>query len=218
MELLAGFFRDGGMFIYLILGVSIIGMAIVVERVMHLVFRYSIDTKGLWEKVSKCIRERDFQKAHSFCVGSKAPVPRVFEAALSSYKEGERGVQHAVDEVSMEIMPEIEKRVPYLSLAANIATLLGLLGTIHGLIQAFSAVGNADPSQKAALLASGISIALYTTAFGLFVAIPLLVSYTILLSKAHRLIDEIDEYSVKLMNLLIHNPPTEYKSGSQTDE
>jgi len=108
-------------------------------------------------------------------------------------------------------VPAIDKRVSYLSTLANIATLLGLLGTIQGLIQAFAAVGVADPSQKAFLLANGISVALYTTAFGLIVAIPMLAGYTVLQAKAHRLIDEIDEFSVKLINLLNRR-----KSGIQT--
>ena len=100
------------------------------------------------------------------------------------------------------MIPDIDKRVSYLAMLANIATLLGLLGTIQGLIQAFQAVGSADPTQKASILAGGISIALYTTAFGLVVAIPILIAYSILQSKAHRLVDDIDEFSVKIINLL----------------
>ncbi|MEK7680340.1 MAG: MotA/TolQ/ExbB proton channel family protein, partial [Deltaproteobacteria bacterium] len=101
-----------------------------------------------------------------------------------------------------EVMPTIDKRITYLATLANIATLLGLLGTIQGLIQAFAAVSSADPSEKAGILSRGIAIALYTTAFGLIVAVPLLAMYTVLQSKAHTIIDEIDEYSVKLVNLI----------------
>ncbi|MCK5237348.1 MAG: MotA/TolQ/ExbB proton channel family protein, partial [Deltaproteobacteria bacterium] len=180
MELLAAFLRDGGMFVYLILVVSIIGLAIVVERVAILVFSYSIDSRKLWTQVSKSVRDGDAKTALSFCTGVKAPLAKVFTKALGQFGRSERELQNAVDEISLEVIPAIDKRVPHLAMAANIATLLGLLGTIHGLIQAFSAVGNADPSQKATLLASGISIALYTTAFGLVVAIPLLISYSLL--------------------------------------
>ncbi len=216
MELFASFIREGGVFIYLILAVSVIGLAIIVERAIILVFKYSIDARTLWTRVSKSIREGDPKKALSFCANSAAPVARIFEGGLSRYGKSERELQNAIDEVSLEVIPAVDKRVPYLAMAANVSTLLGLLGTIHGLIQAFSAVGNADPSQKAALLASGISIALYTTAFGLVVAIPLLVAYSLLQSKAHRIIDEVDEYSVKLINLLVKSAPERRRDGSQT--
>jgi biopolymer transport protein ExbB/TolQ len=111
-------------------------------------------------------------------------------------------IQNAIDEAALEVIPSVDKRVPYLSTLANVATLLGLLGTIQGLIQAFSAIAVADPSQKAALLAKGISIALYSTASGLVVAIPMLIMFTILQSKSQKIVDEIDEFSVKLVNLL----------------
>jgi biopolymer transport protein ExbB/TolQ len=204
MEFFASFFREGGVFIYLILVVSIIGLAIVIERVLYLVLKYSIDGKLLWKKISMSLKEGDVDKAISFCKGSEAPLARVLEKGISFYGRGEKELQNAVDEISLEVIPSVDKRVPYLAVIANVSTLLGLLGTIHGLIQAFQAVGIADPSQKATLLASGISIALYTTAFGLIAAIPMLIMYSILQSKAHRLVDEIDEFSVKLVNLLSH--------------
>lgn len=216
MELLASILRDGGMFIYLILGVSVVGLAIIIERVICLVFRYSLDPEKLWTKVQKAVNEGNAKKAKSFCAGSSAPVARVFDRTLDSYGSNERELQNALDEISLEVVPAVDKRVPFLAMAANVSTLLGLLGTIHGLIQAFSAVGMADPSQKATLLASGISIALYTTAFGLIVAIPLLISYSLLQSKAHRIIDEIDEYSVKLMNLLVKHSSERRSGGTQT--
>jgi biopolymer transport protein ExbB/TolQ len=215
MELLATFFRDGGVFIYLILAVSIIGLAIVADRCFYLLFKYSINSGVLWLRVSKSVRDGNPQKARSYCTGSEAPVARLFDKGLTAYGKSEREVQNALDEVSLEVIPAIDKRVPYLAVAANVSTLLGLLGTIHGLIMAFSAVGNADPSQKATLLASGISIALYTTAFGLVVAIPLLIAYSLLQSRAHRIIDEVDEFSVKLINLLVHTNAERRKDGSQ---
>ncbi|MEE9614955.1 MAG: MotA/TolQ/ExbB proton channel family protein, partial [Thermodesulfobacteriota bacterium] len=181
--------------------------------VIYLVFRYSVDGNALWKRVSKCVREGEVEKARSFCRGSEAPLAMMLDRGLSTYGKSERELQNAVDEVSLEVIPSIDRRVPYLAMVANVATLLGLLGTIQGLIQAFSAVGAADPSQKAALLASGISLALYTTAFGLIVAIPMLITYSLLQSKAHRLVDEIDEFSVKLINLLVHNRPDRRTDG-----
>lgn len=202
IETFAAFMRDGGMFMYLILIVSVIGMAIILERGFVLLFKFNVDGRALWEKVSKYIREGHTDKALALCKDSNVPLLRVLNAGISASRGSERDIQNAIDEVAVEIIPAIDKRIHYLATLANIATLMGLLGTIQGLIQAFSAVGVADPSQKATLLASGISIALYTTFAGLVVAIPMLSMYTIFQARAMRAIDEIDEFSVKLMNLL----------------
>jgi biopolymer transport protein ExbB/TolQ len=202
MEILAGFFRDGGLFMYFILAVSIIGAAIMIERGIVLIHRYNVNGRALWERVSRFIEDGDIDKAKVLCSGSGIPLLRILNAGLTASNNPEKEIQNRIDEVALEIIPSIDKRVAYLATLANIATLLGLLGTIQGLIQAFSAVASADPSQKAALLAGGISIALYTTAFGLIVAIPMLIMYTVLQAKAHKIIDEIDEFSVKLINIL----------------
>lgn len=202
MDLITAFFRDGGMFIYLIMIVSLIGFAIILERVTTIIFKYPIDSKALWNGISKCIQNGDRDKARAMCKDNPAPLAKLFYGGLSSDSGDPEVLQNSLDEATLEVIPEIEKRTPYLAMLANIATMLGLLGTIHGLIQAFSAVGSADPSQKASLLASGISIALYTTACGLMVAIPMLIMYSILQSRTHILVDELDEYSIKLLNLL----------------
>ncbi len=202
MGMFATFMREGGVFMYLILVVSMMGTAIAVERIICLFFKYSADADMLWKKISKAIADNNIESAKSFCRGGAAPIARVFDKALQNCGKSERELQTAVDEVSLEVIPDIDKRVSYLAMLANIATLLGLLGTIQGLIQAFQAVGSADPTQKASILAGGISIALYTTAFGLVVAIPILIAYSILQSKAHRLVDDIDEFSIKIINLL----------------
>jgi len=211
METLASFFRDGGIFMYFILGTAVIGIAIMVERGIVLLFRYNVDARALWNKVSKFIEDGNIEKAKLLCKDSSSPLLKILYTGISVSNVLDREIQNAIDEKALEIVPAIDKRVSYLSTLANIATLLGLLGTIQGLIQAFAAVGVADPSQKASLLANGISVALYTTAFGLIVAIPMLAGYTVLQAKAHRLIDEIDEFSVKLINLLNRR-----KSGIQT--
>src|SRR3989338_1724144 len=202
METIAAFLRDGGIFMYFILAVSVVGIAILVEKGLLLIFRYNVDARAVWDRVSKFIREGNMEKAKTMCAGSNVPLMRVLDRGISASGGTERDIQNAIDDVALEIIPTIDKRVSYLATLANISTLLGLLGTIQGLIQAFAAVGAADPSQKAALLAGGISIALYTTAFGLIVAIPMLIMYTVLQAKTHKIIDEIDEFSVKLINIL----------------
>jgi biopolymer transport protein ExbB len=107
-----------------------------------------------------------------------------------------------MEESMMEIIPQLEKRTPYVALFANIATLLGLLGTIMGLIEAFTAVANADPAEKADLLSASIAVAMNTTAFGLIAAIPLLIGHAMLTSKTGEIIDSLEMASVKTLNLI----------------
>lgn len=202
MQTLVAFFKDGGLFMYFILAVFATGMAVIVERAYILIHKYNVDGKALWGKVSKFITAGETERVEGLCKNSEAPLLKILSAGISAADRSEKEIQNAIDEVSLEVIPLISKRIAYLSTLANVATLLGLLGTIQGLVQSFSAVASAEPSQKAALLAGGISVALYTTAFGLIVAIPILVMYTILQVKAHKITDEIDEFSVKLINLL----------------
>jgi biopolymer transport protein ExbB len=114
-------------------------------------------------------------------------------------------IEIAMEESMMEIIPQLEKRTPYVALASNIATLLGLLGTIMGLIEAFTAVANANPAEKADLLSASISVAMNTTAFGLIVAIPLLVTNTVLMAKTSEIIDSLEMASVKALNVISSN-------------
>jgi len=111
-------------------------------------------------------------------------------------------IEIAMEESMMEIIPQLEKRTPYVALFSNIATLLGLLGTIMGLIEAFTAVANADPAEKADLLSASISVAMNTTAFGLMVAIPLLIIHANLTSKTSEIVDSLEMASVKTLNLI----------------
>ncbi len=202
MQALAAIFRDGGLFMYFILAALVIGIAIIIERAYVLVHKYNIDGRALWEKVSKYIKQGEIEKARILCEDAKAPLMKILHTGISSAHETEKDIQNAVDEVCMDLIPSVDKRIAYLLTLANSATLFGLLGTIHGLIQAFSAVANADPSQKASLLAAGISIALYNTAFGIMVAILFLIMYAVLQSRATKIVDEIDAFSVKIVNLL----------------
>ena len=116
-------------------------------------------------------------------------------------------VEQAMEESLMEVMPRLEKRTHYLATFANIATLLGLLGTIIGLIKAFTAVSNANPAEKADLLSASISVAMNTTAFGLMVAIPLLLIHTLLQTKTTEIVDSLEMASVKFLNSVTERAP-----------
>ncbi|NOY86505.1 MAG: MotA/TolQ/ExbB proton channel family protein [Deltaproteobacteria bacterium] len=200
ITLIAQAFRDGGPFMYPILAVSIFAAAIIIERIYFLAIRYGIDDEAFFGKIVEFTDKGDIDGALNLC--DRTPIPKVVNAALKSAGLSTREVQNAVDESAMEVLPLIEKRVHYLAMAANVATLLGLLGTIIGLMHSFNAVAGAEASQKGAVLAKGIAIALNTTAFGLVVAIPCLFFYAFLQSKANRLTEQVDRVAVRMVNIL----------------
>ena len=200
IALIAQAFRDGGPFMYPILAVSIFAAAIIIERIYFLAIRYGIDDEAFFGKIVEFTDKGDMDGAANLC--DRTPIPRVVRSALKKAGRPTREVQNAVDESAMEVLPLIEKRVHYLAMAANVATLLGLLGTIIGLMHSFNAVAGAEAAQKGAVLAKGIAIALNTTAFGLVVAIPSLFFYAFLQSKANRLTEQVDRVAVKMVNLL----------------
>lgn len=202
-EGIARAFQEGGVFMYAITGALGFGVAVILERLYWLLGRFNVDGRKFFGELRKLIEAGDLEAARELC--GDAPLPRILRAGIEAALQpgaSERTVQNAVDEEALAVIPKIEKRIHYLSMIANVATLMGLLGTILGLMQAFQAVAGADPSQKAAMLARGISMAMNTTAYGLIVAIPCMVFYAFLQSKAAKIVDEIDEYSVKLINLI----------------
>lgn len=209
-------FVKGGSVMYLILFFSFLGLAIILERGFFILFRYSINAPVFMEQIFKLISSNNIEKAIKLCEAFPyASLAIVTKAALLNYGKSEKEIQNAVDETVLKVLPIIQKRTGYLSMVANVATLLGLLGTIFGLQYAFDAVANAPASQKQFLLANGIAIALNTTAFGLIVAIPCIICYTYLQNRVTKLVDEIDEYSVKLINWLVSNSNKEILEGKE---
>ena len=193
----------GAVVMWVILILSIFVVGIFLERFFYIWFRYNINGPAFMKKIQKLVEARNIDRAIQLCnAAPHAALSRVLKAGLSRAGKPEREIQDAVDEVALEILPQLQKRTNWLQVFANIATLLGLLGTIIGIIVAFRAVADVDPSMRQQLLTRGISVALYTTAFGLIVAIPSLLGFSFLDNKTVKIIDEIDEFSVKLINLL----------------
>jgi len=196
------FFGTGGIFMYPILIVFAVGCAISVERYITL----SIVTRknrSVWEKVQPLLSEGDFDEARELTSADESTISQVLNMGLTLQGTVRRreDIEIAMEESMMEIVPRLEKRTPYVALASSIATLLGLLGTIMGLIQAFTAVANANPAEKADLLSASISVAMNTTAFGLMVAIPLLIVHAILTSKTGDIVDSLEMATVKSLNV-----------------
>ncbi|MFQ5770724.1 MAG: MotA/TolQ/ExbB proton channel family protein, partial [bacterium] len=186
-------FKNGGPFMYVILATLIFGIAIIVERFIYIAVKNRIDTTKFVNKIMQLIHQGSIARAVELCKMSKAALPVITRAGLQEYGNSPKDVQDAFELAAMSEIPKLEKRTHYLAMIANVATLLGLLGTIIGLIQSFQAVAAADSSQKAALLSAGISVAMNTTAFGLIVAIPCMVFHSYIQSKTNTIIDEINE-------------------------
>lgn len=204
MGAIAEAFRDGGMWMYIILAVSIFAIGIVIERFIFLFFKYSINAEAFMAQVQKLVIANNIDRAIKLCnAAPSAALPRVIKAGLTRANKGEVEIQNAIEEATLEVVPKVQKRTASLAALANIATLLGLLGTIIGLIEAFEALEKATPENRQRLLAKGIALAMNTTAFGLVVAIPTLIAHLILSGTTKKILDEIDMYSVKLENLLV---------------
>src|SRR5210317_2046678 len=199
---IVSFFSTGGLFMFPILIVFAFGVAIAVERFVTL---KTVTNKNqlVWEKVQPLLDSGDFEQAREMMSEDESTISQVLNMGLSLQGAVRRreDIEIAMEESMMEIVPRLEKRTPYVALASSIATLLGLLGTIMGLIQAFTAVANANPAEKADLLSASISVAMNTTAFGLMVAIPLLVIHAILTSKTGDIIDSLEMATVKSLNI-----------------
>ncbi len=200
------FFQTGGLFMYPIALILALGLAIAIERYLYLTSARSKNQR-LWKNVMPLVVAGNYQQAAALTEKSKCALSRILGYGLDRADGSRRrdDVEVAMEEGLMETVPHLEKRTHYLASFANIATLLGLLGTIIGLIQAFTAVANANPAEKADMLSASISVAMNTTAFGLMAAIPLLLIYTVLQTKTTELVDSLEMASVKFLNILTHN-------------
>ncbi len=200
---IVSFFSTGGLFMYPILVVFAVGVAIAVERYITLT-RVTRDNRSTWEKIQPLLSKGDFEQARQVTGKDESTISQVLSTGLSLQGAVRRreDIEIAMEENMMEIIPRLEKRTPYVALASSIATLLGLLGTIMGLIQAFTAVANANPAEKADLLSASISVAMNTTAFGLMVAIPLLVVHAVLTTKTGDIVDSLEMASVKALSVI----------------
>jgi len=203
---IVNFFNDGGAFMYPIMLVLALGVAISIERYFYLTLVRKSNRKSL-NQILKILQSGDMQKAYSVVSNSSHAVNKMLYQGLMRYKtsKSREDIESAMEESMLEVIPRLEKRTHYLSTFANIATLLGLLGTIIGLIKAFTAVAQVDPALKAEILSTSISVAMNTTAFGLMVAIPLLLIYAVLQTKTTELIDSLEMATVKFANILMHS-------------
>ena len=197
------FFIKGGAFMYPILIVLVVGLSIAIERWYQLT-RTRLNNRKMWLRVQPLLDQGEFEQAREMVDGDKSTIAEMLSMGLARHNLARRreDIEIAMEESMMEIIPQLERRTPYIALLSNIATLLGLLGTIMGLIAAFTAVANANPAEKADLLSASISVAMNTTAFGLMAAIPMLLLHAKLTSATGEIVDSLEMASVKALNAI----------------
>jgi biopolymer transport protein ExbB/TolQ len=197
------FFQNGGAFMYPILVVLVLGLAIAIERFIYLKRAHG-ESQTLWSKLLPLVNAGQYDEAEKLATGSTTAIGRVlgYGIARSRGTNQREEVELAMEESLMEVTPQLERRTHYLATFANVATLLGLLGTIIGLIHGFAAVSDINPSQKQDQLSASVSIAMNCTAFGLMTAIPFLLIHAWLVSMTDELVDNLEMASVKFLNSL----------------
>src|SRR5882672_9200621 len=203
------FFTRGGVFMLPILFAAALGVAIALERFVTLT-HMSVRNRGMWATLDPVLTNGEFDKAREIAGKDDTAISRLISVGLAMQGAVRRrdDVKTAMQECMTGIMPQLEKRTHYLATLANIATLLGLLGTVSGLIHAFSAVATVNPAEKANLLSASISEAMNCTAFGLMVAVPFLAFHSLLQTRTVELIDHLEAASVKFLTVLTHRQPT----------
>lgn len=197
-------FQAGGTFMYPILLVLAIGLVISIERFMYLT-KTQRNTNNVWNELKPMLTAEDYSRAMKLTAETNTPIANVLKFGFTRYSEnkGREVIEASMEEGMMDEMPKLTQRTHYLATYANIATLLGLLGTIIGLIQAFTAVAQADPAEKADLLSASIAVAMNTTAFGLIAAIPLLLTHSYLVTKTATIVDNIEKSALKALNIMV---------------
>jgi len=203
---LASFFKQGGLVMYAILGIGVVAAAIGIERCIVIVRASRLDGRRLTNDVLAYVQRGDLVTARNVSRMSNAPAAQVVQAVLAVPELDESKLQSAADDAAALALPPLTRRLAHLNVLANIATLVGLLGTITGLITAFAAVGAADPSQRSAFLAGGISMALNATAFGLIVAIPTLVTQGFLVGLVEGIAEQVEETGIRVTRAILSSP------------
>lgn len=203
---LAEAFKEGGWGMYPILMCFLVALAIIIDRVITLYGRLSIDKEAFLAGLKKHIFAGDLQQAISYTASAKpTPLTLIVKAGLMQVEKGDAEVQAAMDEASLREMPRVEARTGYLAMLGNVATLSGLLGTVSGLITCFAAVANVAAEQKSQVLSAGIAEAMNCTAFGLGTGILALVAFSVLQGKTQHTLDDINETTVGVLNLVVAN-------------
>jgi len=197
------FFQDCGLFIYPSALIMALGIAISIERFLFL-SKARNQNRKVWAQVLPMLQKGQFRDVQGVTSHSDAAVSKIVNYGLSRMQSPGRREDYdaAMEEGMMEIVPRLEKRTHYIATFANVITLVGLLGTIIGLIKGFTAVAQVNPAEKAEMLSASISIAMNNTAFALMVAIPFLLIHSFLQAKTSEIVDGLEAAKISFLNLV----------------
>lgn len=194
---------QGAPFSFVNMFVLALVLAIIAERFVYILSKYRVNTTEFMAQIRKLVQAGNIDRAIKLCEAAPLPLLQVVKSGLTQANRGEEAVIAAMEERMSELMPELEKRVAALWTLANIATLIGLLGTITGLIKAFGAVAHADPSDRSRILSAGISEAMWNTALGLGIAVLCMIFHLIIHGMTKKIKQDMERATMKLENLLL---------------
>lgn len=200
--IIEGFHITGSFMMWMILLLGFAALAITIERAWYLYVRCGVSSSSFMSGISKYLKAGDYAKAVQYAASMNTPLAKGVLAVLQNRGKGPKAAKKALDEVFVTESPKITRFIGYLNIFANLVTLVGLSGTVYGVMVDFDAIANVPVAQRAAALAAGIAIALSATLFALLVAIPSLLAGGILGAKADRIVEEMDEKTMKLMNMI----------------
>ncbi len=198
-------FKDGGPFMFVILGFGIFTFTFMIERYLSLYARWKSVPDDFIQGLRDSLLRGDFAHAERWAMQSQTPLSRIIARGCQVMQRGgsEEEVQARMDEELSKAIHKIDRRTGFLSMFGNVATLVGLLGTIAGMIHSFAAVAQANPMDRATLLSAGIAEAMNCTAFGLIVAVPALVTYAIFQNRTEQLVQELTQRTSEIYHDLI---------------
>jgi biopolymer transport protein ExbB len=199
--------KKGGPFMIMNIICLAVVVAIIVERTIYFLGRGHINSKAFLEQIKRLLAANNIDRAKKLCDATSAPVARVAKAGLNRVHKGEAAVAQAIEETMVDVTPEIKTRIGALWSLANIATLLGLLGTVVAMIHIFKTVATAAPHEKQARLADGIAEAMYNTGAGLFIAVLCMIAHLMLSAAAKRVTGDLESFSLRLENMLGDGAP-----------
>lgn len=198
--LLLGFQSSASLVMWVLLILACLSAGLWIERIIYLVFKCDMGTASFMNTIQQYIKAGDFERATKHAASSKTPLAKGVLAVLTNRSKGAKAIKKAVDEVFLTEGPRVKRNIFLMNATANLATLIGLSGTIYGTMECFDAIANAPAAQRAQQLASGISITMSATLMGLLVAIPNIMAFGLLSGKADKIVEDLDEKTTKLIN------------------
>ena len=202
MQAISEFLKTGGFFMYVNLTIAAVVISIVIDRIIFFASKTSVNARAFLEQIRKLVLANNVDRAVKLCSATSAPVAKVAKSGLQRAHRGEIAIAQSIEETLVDVTPVLKKRVQILWSLANIATLVGLLGTVSGLIHTFAAVANANPEEKAKYLSLGISEALNNTALGLGIAVSCIIAHAFFNAASKKQVADLEAFSLKLENLL----------------